>query len=74
LNIEDTLMDKASKMTGIKEETALVELDGLVKSRKSTRNVIPAKAGIQKYQMVTKVLDPDFRRSDDFLRVHQAWA
>ena len=26
LNIEDSLMDKASKMTGIKEKTALVRL------------------------------------------------
>ena len=26
LNIEDDLMDKASKMTGIKEKTALVKL------------------------------------------------
>jgi len=26
LNIEDALMDKASKMTGIKEKTALVKL------------------------------------------------
>jgi Arc/MetJ family transcription regulator len=26
LNIEDKLMDKASKMTGIKEKTALVKL------------------------------------------------
>jgi Arc/MetJ family transcription regulator len=26
LNIEDTLMEKASKMTGIKEKTALVKL------------------------------------------------
>jgi Arc/MetJ family transcription regulator len=26
LNIEDTLMDKASKLTGIKEKTALVKL------------------------------------------------
>jgi Arc/MetJ family transcription regulator len=26
LNIEDTLIDKASKMTGIKEKTALVKL------------------------------------------------
>jgi hypothetical protein len=34
-------------------------------------NVIPAKAGIQKYQTVTKALDPGFRRGDDFLRVHQ---
>jgi Arc/MetJ family transcription regulator len=26
LNIEDNLMDKASKMTGIKEKTALIKL------------------------------------------------
>ena len=26
LNIEDNLMDKASKMTGVKEKTALVKL------------------------------------------------
>jgi hypothetical protein len=49
----------------------VVKFDGLVKSRKSTTNVIPAKAGIQKYQMVTKALDPGFRRGDDFLRVRQ---
>jgi len=30
---------------------------------------MPAKAGIQKYQMVTKALDPDFRRGDYFFRV-----
>jgi hypothetical protein len=47
------------------------KFDGLVKSRKSTKNVIPAKAGIQKYQMVTKALDPGFRRGDNFLRVRQ---
>jgi len=35
---------------------------------------MPAKAGIQKYQMVTKALDPGFRRGDDFLRVHQVEA
>jgi len=40
--------------------------DGLVKSRKSITDVIPAKAGIQKYHMVTKTLDPGFRRGDDF--------
>jgi len=28
--------------------------------------LIPAKAGIQKYHMVTKTLDPGFRRGDDF--------
>jgi hypothetical protein len=48
-------------------------IDAFVKSRKSTTNVIPAKAGIQKYQMVTKALDPGFRRGDDFLRVRQYW-
>jgi hypothetical protein len=33
-------------------------------------NVMPAKAGIQKYQMVTKALAPGFRRGDGFFRVH----
>jgi hypothetical protein len=33
--------------------------------------VIPAKAGIQCFQVVIKPLDPGFRRGDDFLRVHQ---
>jgi hypothetical protein len=32
---------------------------------------MPAKADIKKYQVVTKALDPGFRRGDDFLRVHQ---
>jgi hypothetical protein len=43
-------------------------IDGFAKSRKSAKCVIPAKAGIQKYQTVTKALDPGFRRGDDFLR------
>jgi hypothetical protein len=43
-------------------------VDGFVKNNKSTTNVMPAKAGIQKYQMVAKALDPGFRRGDDFLR------
>jgi hypothetical protein len=34
-------------------------------------SVIPAKAGIQYFQAVTNDLDPDFRRSDDYLRTHQ---
>jgi len=33
---------------------------------KSTTNVKPAKAGIQKYQVVTRTPDPDFHRGDDF--------
>jgi hypothetical protein len=45
--------------------------DGLVKSQKVAFSVIPAKAGIQLFQIV---LDPGFRRGDDprdFLRDHQ---
>jgi len=34
--------------------------------------VIPAKAGIQYIQSVTKPLDPVFQRGDDFLRIHQS--
>jgi hypothetical protein len=45
--------------------------DDLVKSQKAAFSVIPAKAGIQLFQVV---LDPGFRRGDDprdFLRDHQ---
>ncbi|MFH1950308.1 MAG: trypsin-like peptidase domain-containing protein, partial [Pseudomonadota bacterium] len=45
-----------------------VNLDALVKSPKSPFFVIPAKAGIQSFQLVTEVLDPVFQRGDDFLR------
>ena len=47
------------------------KLDDLVKSRKTPFFVIPAKAGIQFIQLLTKALDFGFHRSDDFLRVHQ---
>jgi hypothetical protein len=37
--------------------------DGLVKSKKVLKIVIPAKAGIQLFQ---NVLDPGFRRGDEY--------
>ena len=46
-------------------------LDKLVKSRKTPFFVIPAKAGIQFFQLVTEFLDSGFHRSDDFLRNRQ---
>ena len=46
-------------------------IDGLVKSRKTPLFVIPAKAGIQFFQLVTEFLDSGFHRSDDFLRSRQ---
>ena len=45
--------------------------DDLVKSRKWSSSVIPAKAGIQCLQSVMNSLDPGFHRGDDFLRIHQ---
>ncbi|OEU52070.1 MAG: hypothetical protein BA861_05535 [Desulfobacterales bacterium S3730MH5] len=45
--------------------------DELVKSRKTPFFVIPAKAGIQFFQLVVEFLDSGFHRSDDFLRNHQ---
>jgi hypothetical protein len=45
--------------------------NGFGKCRKCTTNVIPAKAGIQEYQMAAKALDPGFRRGDDFLRTRE---
>jgi hypothetical protein len=44
------------------------KFDAFVESQKFTKNVMPAKAGIQKYEMVRKELDPGFRRGDDVLR------
>jgi len=49
----------------------MIKIDNLVKSPKAPFPVIPAKAGIQLFQVV---LDPGFRRGDassDFLRDHQ---
>jgi len=43
-----------------------MNIDVLLKSRKSTTNVIPAKAGIQEFHGAEKTLDPGFRRGDDF--------
>jgi len=45
--------------------------DELVKSQKVRFPVIPAKAGIQLFQILKNSLDSGFHRSDDFLRVHQ---
>jgi hypothetical protein len=48
------------------------KVDGFEKSQKTSFFVIPAKAGIQSFQILTTDLDPDFRRGDEFLRVHQS--
>jgi hypothetical protein len=47
-----------------------VFLDDFAKSRRKSVFVIPAKAGIQKYQSPINYLDPGFRRGDDILQVH----
>jgi hypothetical protein len=46
----------------------MLNVDELVKSQQMLFPVIPAKAGIQEKQTL---LDPGFRRGDDFLRDHQ---
>ena len=46
-----------------------LNIDGLVKSQKTPFFVIPAEAGIQEYQ---GLLDPGFRRGDDFGDLLQA--
>jgi len=48
-----------------------VKFDELVKSRKTPFFVIPAKAGILFFQLVTEFLDSGFHRSDDFLHGRQ---
>jgi hypothetical protein len=50
-----------------------VKNDSFVKSRKAAFCVIPAKAGIQYIEIVTKHLDSGFHRSDDFLRGYQKY-
>ena len=47
---------------------SIVNSDGFVKSQEFAFSVIPAKAGIQSFQLVTECLDSGFHRSDDFLR------
>jgi len=49
----------------------IVNFDAFVKSQKIRLVVIPAKAGIQSFQVIISSLDSGFHRSDDFLRDHQ---
>jgi hypothetical protein len=56
---------------GCKSRLLFAKIDELAKSHKMPFSVIPAKAGIQYFQTVAEHLDSGFRRSDDFLRVHQ---
>jgi hypothetical protein len=46
--------------------------DKFVKSPTTTFTVIPAKAGIQSFQVVADHLGSSFHRSDDFLRSRHA--
>ncbi|PIP36775.1 MAG: hypothetical protein COX20_03915 [Desulfobacterales bacterium CG23_combo_of_CG06-09_8_20_14_all_52_9] len=46
------------------------KIDGFEKSRKCSLSIIPAKAGIQCFQVLMKPLDPVFQRGDDFLLYH----
>jgi hypothetical protein len=55
-----------------------LKCDKILRSRKKLILVIPAKAGIQSFQLVADSLDPGDlvpakagNRDDDFLRVHQ---
>jgi hypothetical protein len=50
--------------------TSLSKVDDLVKSLKRRISVIPAKAGIQLFQILKNSLDSGFHRRDDFLRDH----
>ena len=48
-----------------------INFDEFVKNPIYHLTVIPAKAGIQSFQVVADHLDSGFHRSDDFLRNHQ---
>ena len=56
-------------LSGVKQKSIL---DELVKSLKRRISVIPAKAGIQFFQIRKNSLDSGFHRSDDFLRKHHS--
>jgi hypothetical protein len=56
---------------GKREKSGDIKSDDLVKSLKRRISVIPAKAGIQLFQILKNSLDSGFHRSDDFLRDHQ---
>jgi len=47
-------------------------MDDLVRSLKLPIFVIPAKAGMTFFQVVTTSLESGFQRSDDFLRNHRS--
>jgi len=64
------IFDIAAKRHKIHKNNDL-HIDELVKSRKTPFFVIPAKAGIQFFQLFTEFPDSGFHRSDDFLRNHQ---
>jgi len=64
-------MTNIGNYCGSKFKGSQFKVDELVKSRKTPFFVIPAKAGIQFFQLVTEFLDSDFHRSDDFLRDRQ---
>ena len=58
-------------MNGASLSICSLIFDGLATTQKTTYSVIPAKAGIQSFRLVTIRLDPGFRRGDELLRVHQ---
>ena len=83
--VKDISDDSKIRMTGLTESIAVIAIDKhgnesktfiikddeFVKSPKMPFSVIPAKAGIRSFQVVTDHLDSGFHRSDDFLRDHQ---
>jgi hypothetical protein len=54
------------QMTKTRHQRVL-NFEAFAKSRKKPFSVIPAKAGIQYFRLVTNSLDPGFHRGDDFL-------
>jgi len=61
------------RKTNLRTFYDFINIDDLVKSLKRRIPVIPAKAGIQLFQILKNSLDSGFHRSDDFLRFHQYW-
>jgi cytosine/adenosine deaminase-related metal-dependent hydrolase len=69
LALDPTLENWPARMNDSDAEQTLRAVKNLAVDPKS---VIPAKAGIQIFQIAINSLDSGFHRSDDFLRDHQA--
>ncbi|MFZ4440877.1 MAG: hypothetical protein ACOYOS_20885 [Syntrophales bacterium] len=61
-----TVERNSMKYGGKPTKRRIICIDEVIKSRKCPKIVIPVETGIQRFQLVTKILDTGFHRCDDF--------